>query len=129
LKDQFFNNFCACTEQRVDKDQEKDDEKLSDAKQELRDSLGQNVTKAELLMIMRPLWMANVKLVSAMLDAMTSIRMLAGESGSERAVHYAENAWKDMPAVLEELEKLEPAMKKIFPGAVELAQLEASVNE
>ncbi|QNR42572.1 hypothetical protein [Pseudomonas syringae] len=104
--------------------------KVALAKEELRATLSENVTKAELFALIQPLWMANVKLVSAILEAMTSLRILGGDN--EKASQYAENAWAEMPEVLERLEKMEPSIRAVFPGLLEAQgspKKEGPVNE
>ncbi|MBP0948914.1 hypothetical protein JTA33_00430 [Pseudomonas sp. 20GA0080] len=93
----------------------------------LRETLSQQVTKAELFALIQPLWMCNVKLVSAILETMTSVRMLSEDN--EKASKYAEQGWSEVPDVLEELEKIEPAIRQIFPGLVEAAEKKASKDE
>ncbi|KEZ72801.1 hypothetical protein C5I_0117295 [Pseudomonas syringae pv. syringae FF5] len=106
------------------------EKKLALSREELNETLLQNVTKAELFAIIQPLWMANIKLVSAILEAMTSLRILGSEN--EKASLYAENAWAEMPDVLERLEKMEPCIRAVFPGLIEAhgsPKKEGPVNE
>lgn len=105
------------------------EQELARLRKELAESLEQNLTKSELMTIIHPLWKANLRLVSAVLDALTSVRMLANSTDKNLAAEYAESAWKVMPEVLEHLERLEPAIKKLLPELTDAAWSKGAKDE
>lgn len=102
---------------------------LARLRKELAQSLEQNLTKSELITLIHPLWKANLSLVAALIDTMTSVRILANSTDKVRAAEYAEIAWKVMPEVLGHLEKLEPAIRKVLPDLTDAVWSEGAKDE